>query len=121
MGLWESEYDKLQKSGRKWAESVDRMPYRCAELFCENCGKSLGVFDIVCTNLESNMYCGDCVQKYQKDVPRELDCGTIVSDNGATIDITYKDNYYVNMTVSKTCYFNKKGRYVKIKGKRYYL
>ena len=67
--MWKSEEDKLNKSGRKWKPSLDYMPYRCAELFCEKCGTSLGIHDIVCTNLETIMYCKDCVQKYIKQVP----------------------------------------------------
>ena len=67
--MWKSEEDKLKRSGRKWQPSPDYMPYRCAELFCEECGASLGVHDIVCTNLESAMYCSNCVQKYVKDTP----------------------------------------------------
>lgn len=67
MELWKSELDKLNKSGRTWAKSTDYLPYRCAELFCEECGKSLGRFDIVTTNLETYMYCANCVKKiYQR-------------------------------------------------------
>lgn len=33
--LWKSEEDKLIKSGRKWAECDEYLPYRYAELFCE--------------------------------------------------------------------------------------
>lgn len=36
--MWKSEEDKLKRSGRKWQPSPDYMPYRCAELFCEECG-----------------------------------------------------------------------------------
>lgn len=32
MGLWKSEEDKLNRSGRKWKESLNYMPYRYAEL-----------------------------------------------------------------------------------------
>ena len=81
----------------------------------------MGIHDIVCTNLESTMYCAKCVQKYIKDTPRTLPCGTVVEDAGGSVSLEYTDNYYKAMTVSKTCYFNKKGRYVKVKGKRYYV
>lgn len=119
--MWKSEEDKLNKSGRKWKPSPDYMPYRCAELFCEECGTSLGVHDIVCTNLESTMYCTNCVQKYIKDTPIILPCGTVVKDYGDSVILEYIGNCYKSMTVEKTCYFNRKGRYVKVKGKRYYV
>lgn len=119
--LWEKVEDKLNKSGRKWAET-DYMPYRCAELFCEKCGKSMGVQDIVYTDLRTLMYCNDCVQPYVRQVPYNLtDDKEIVFDNGLTVEIKYKDNYYHDLTCDKICYFNKKGRYIKIKGKTYYL
>ena len=44
-----------------------------------------------------------------------------MADNGNSIQLEYKDNYYTSMVVNKTCYFNKKGRYIKVKGKRYYV
>lgn len=119
--MWKSEEDKLKRSGRKWQPSPDYMPYRCAELFCEECGASLGVHDIVCTNLESAMYCSNCVQKYVKDTPIILSCGIISEDWGTSVTLEYTDNYYKSMSVGKTCYFNKKGRYIKVKGRRYYV
>lgn len=49
--MWEDLEAKLNKSGRKWKESQGNISYRYAELFCENCGVSLGEHDIVCTKL----------------------------------------------------------------------
>ena len=119
--LWEKVENKLNKSGRKWKES-EHMSYRCAELFCEKCGKSMGVQDIVCTDLQTLMYCSDCVKPYIRQVPYNLaDDKEIVCDNGLTVQIKYKDNYYHELTCNKICYFNKKGRYIKTKGKTYYL
>lgn len=119
--LWEKVENKLNKSGRKWKES-EYMPYRCAELFCEKCGKSMGVQDIICTDLRTLMYCSDCVKPYIRQVPYNLaDDKEIFFDNGLTVEIKYKDNYYHDLTCNKICYFNKKGRYIKIKGKTYYL
>lgn len=119
--LWEKVENKLNKSGRKWKES-EYMSYRCAELFCEKCGKSMGVQDIVSTDLRTFMYCSDCVKPYIRQVPYNLvDDKEIFFDNGLTIEIKYKDNYYHDLTCNKICYFNKKGRYIKIKGKTYYL
>lgn len=43
-----------------WKPSTERMPYRCAELFCVKCDKSMGIQDIVTTNLETLMYCSEC-------------------------------------------------------------
>lgn len=98
------------------------MPYRCAELFCEKCGKSMGVQDIIFTDLRTLMYCSDCVKPYIRQVPYNLaDDKEIFFDNGLTVEIKYKDNYYHDLTCNKICYFNKKGRYIKIKGKTYYL
>lgn len=121
MELWKSELDKLNKSGRTWAKSTDYFPSRYAELFCEECGKSLGKFDIVTTNLETYMYCANCVEKYIKDTPIILSCGVVREDYGTSITLEYNGNYYEKMIVSKVCYFNKKGRYIKVKNKRYYL
>ena len=118
--MWESEKNKLIKSGRKWAES-SYMPYRCAELFCEECGKPLGIYDIVCTNLETVMYCERCVSKYIKETPITLECGTVIKDWGTDVELEYNNGYYSLMRVTKVCYFNKKGRYIKVKGKRYYI
>ena len=120
--LWKSEEDKLIKSGRKWAPSTDRMPYRCAELFCEKCGKSLGVHDIVCTNLQTLMYCPECVKPYICPVPFGLSEDIkILADCGTDVKVKYKGGYYDELVTDKICYFNKKGRYIKIKGKTYYL
>ena len=119
--LWKSEYDKLMKSGRKWAES-DYIPYRYAELFCEKCGKRLGKFDIVCTNLQSNMYCSECSKIFCKPTPFNIsENAQVVADYGNSVLLKYKDGYYDELTVRKTCYFTKKGRYINVKNKRYYI
>lgn len=115
--MWKSEQEKLDKSKRKYVP----VSYRDAELFCEECGVSLGVHDIVYTNLESMIYCGKCAKKYIKETPIVLSCGKVKDDFGTFVTLEYTDNYYESLTVSKTCYFNKKGRYIKVKGKRYYI
>lgn len=119
--MWKEEEDKLNKSGRKWKESKNNLSYRYAELFCEKCGTSLGKYDIVCTNLESTKYCGDCVKTYIKHTPINLSCGSILKDYGNSVDLEYKNNHYKTIVVSKICYFNSKGRYIKVKGKRFYI
>ena len=119
--MWKSEQEKLEKSGRKWAES-DFLPYRYAELFCEKCGKSVGKHDIVCTNLQTLMYCADCVKPYVRQVPYSIaEDKEVVFDNGNTVQVKYKGGYYAELVVDKVCYFNKKGRHIKIKGKTYIL
>jgi hypothetical protein len=118
--MWRDLENKLNKSKRKWKESEGKLSYRYAELFCEECGVSLGTFDIVDTNLQGNMYCSKCVQKYIKDVPINLPCGTIVKDNGDSVKLLYI-NTYNTYTVNKLCYFNPKGRFIKVKGKRYFI
>ena len=119
--MWKDLEDKLNKSGRKWLPSKNWLPYRYAELFCEECGTSLGVHDICCTNLESFMYCDECVKKYIKNVSFDIPGGKVISDQGVYISLEYTDNYYESIVVQKTCYFNKKGRYIKVKGKRIYI
>lgn len=120
--LWKSEEDKLIKSGRKWTPSTDKMPYRCAELFCEKCGKSMGIHDIVCTNLQTLMYCPKCVKSYIRSTPFDLTENIeVLSDWGNDVKVKYKGGYYEELVTYKICYFNKKGRYIKIKGKVYYL
>lgn len=119
--LWKNEEDKLIKSGRKWAE-CDYIPYRFAELFCERCGVSMGKYDIVTTNLQTFMYCSNCVKPYICTVPFDLSKDKeIVFDSGNTVLIKYKGGYYQELITEKVCYFNKKGRYIKVKGKTYYL
>ena len=119
--MWKSEQEKLEKSGRKWAES-DFLPYRYAELFCEKCGKSIGKHDIVCTNLQTLMYCADCVKPYVREVPYNIaEDKEVVFDNGNVVQVKYKGGYYAELVVDKVCYFNKKGRHIKIMGKTYRL
>lgn len=124
MRLWREEENKLNKSKRKWKPSETIMPYRCAELFCEKCGKSMGIRDIVCTNLETLMYCSECVKPYIKEVPYTIAEGIdIIKDMGNDVIARY---YGLDKLVGvrdeyKVCYFNKRGRAIKIKGKKYYL
>ena len=111
--------NKLKKSGRKWREAKN-MPYRKAIIFCEKCGKELGEVDVIYDSLETNMFCSECMKEYIRAVPydieNEQDKMTVVADYGNTVDIHIKSRCTL-----KVCYFNKNGRYVKIKGKRIYL
>ena len=119
--LCKSAEDKLIKSGRKWAE-CDYIPYRYAELFCEKCGNSMGRHDILWTDLKTFMYCKDCLQTYIRETPFNLtDSMEVVGDNGNLVSVKYKGGYYQELVVDKICYFNKKGRYIKVKGKTYCL
>lgn len=113
--------NKLIKSGRKWSES-DYIPYRIAELYCESCGESMGLFDIVCTDLKTHMYCAECVKPFIRGTPFCLDKNIqVVSDSGGYVRVKYYGDYIQEMVVTKICYFNKKGRYIKVHGKIYYL
>ena len=120
--MWKDLEEKLAKKNRQWKPS-NYLPYRYAELFCIDCGKSLGIYDIAYTDLDSAKYCSECLHKRIKiqTVPFELPCGTIIEDMGTIVVIEYKNNYYNTLTTQKTCYFNNKGRYIKVKGKRYYI
>lgn len=121
MSLWKSEEEKLKKSGRKWAES-DYLSYRYAELFCEKCGKSVGRHDMCTTDLRTHMYCDDCVQEYVRSTPFNIsDNIEVIADLGSHIRLKYIGGYYSEMVVGKICYFDKKGRFIKIKGKKRYI
>ena len=45
------------------------------------------------------MYCSKCVQKYIKDTPIVLPCGTIGEDFGVSVTLEYTNNYYNSMVV----------------------
>lgn len=119
--LWKSLEEKLIKSKRKYEYCPEYISYRFAYLFCEECGKKIGRFDIVDTNLETYVYCDDCATKFIRQTPIKLDCGTVIKDYGNSVDLKYENNYYKEIIVDKVCYFNKKGRYIKVKGKRFYI
>jgi hypothetical protein len=122
--LWKDIEDKLNKSKRKWKPSVDKMSYRCAELFCEKCGKSMGIYDIVSTNLETFVYCSECVKPFIKEVPYTIAKGIdIVEDMGNSVIVRYygNDRMIGVQDENKVCYFNNKGRAIKVKGKKYYI
>ena len=112
---------KLDKAGRTW-KPAPTLPYRNAELFCEHCGKSLGVHDIDYTDVKTKMYCADCAKVFVRPVPYKIADGIeITFDNGVAVDAEYTGGYYDLIRVNKICYYSKKGRYIKIKGKQYYL
>ena len=126
MDLFEDLNRKMAKSGRKWRKA-EKSPYRSAVLFCENCGIELGTFDMYYESPETHMYCSNCLKKYIKPVPYQFfrdgeRIKTVVGDYGDCVDVRTEivdTNYY--STISKTCYFSKKGRYIKINNKRFYL
>lgn len=103
--MWKEVEDKLNKSKRRWEYSKDIAPYRCAELFCEKCGTSLGVHDIICTNLETVVYCKECIKQYIKETPIELRYGKIISDNGGSVVLEYSNSYYEKLAVEKNMLF----------------
>lgn len=118
--MWKEEKEKLNKSGRKWKETKEGN-YNDVYLFCEQCGKLLGEYSVYGTDLQSTMYCENCVKKYIKSTPINLSCGVILNDYGNSVDLEYTGNSYKTMVVNKICYFNDKGRSIKVKGKRFYL
>ena len=110
--LWKSEEDKLMKSGRKWAECDEYLPYRYAELFCEKCGKSMGKHDIVTTNLQTLMYCQNCVKPYILKTPFDL-----TDDKEIVFD---KPFYYFlrNTTTGEIIFMGKVNNLKNYQGKR---
>ena len=113
--------DKLVKSGRKFSETNPPSNTR-AELFCEDCMKSIGVHDISLMDLRTEKYCTECAKKYVVPVPYKLtDDIEITFDNGASVVAKYTNGYYNELSIDKICYYSRKGRFIRVKGKQYYL
>lgn len=113
--------DKIRNKLIKFKRKFKPISYREVELFCKTCEKSLGNFDIVTTNLESYVYCDKCMVNFIKDVPNKSnEYFDIVQDFGNEVVIRYYKDIRVYDEV-KICYFNQKGRYIKVKNKRYYI
>ena len=87
----------------------------------QNCGHSLGKKDVLIIDLETVKYCSKCIEKYIKETPFDIPDGTVVKDFGDSVYLKYKSGGYIEQTVLKDCYFNTKGRYIKVKGKRVYI
>lgn len=99
--------NKLDKSKRKYKECPQsKFPDREAELFCENCGHSLGKKDVLIIDLETVKYCSKCIEKYIKEIPFDIPDGTVVKDFGDSVYLKYKSGGYIEQTVLKDCYFN---------------
>lgn len=113
--------EKLKKYGRSWKE-LEPPHDREVVLFCEECGKSMGVQDVTYIDLRTLMYCDKCAKQFIKPTPYKLTENIeVVFDNGITVTVKYIGGYYNELVVDKICYYNKKGRFIKIKGKMYYL
>ena len=68
------------------------------------------------------MYCDDCVREYIRPTPFNIsDNIEVVADFGNNVKLKYIGGYYSELIVEKICYFDKKGRYLKVKGKKYYI
>lgn len=107
--------NKLIKAKRKYTP-VD---CRRAELFCVECAVSLGIHDLVYNSHESLKYCNDCAKKFIQETPRSLtDNITILFDFGSSVIIRYED---IRQEYNKNCYFNSKGRFIKVKNKKYFV
>lgn len=91
------------------------------ELFCVKCGRSLGSFDLAAKDLQSIVYCSDCLEKYGKPVLYELGNDTTVLDMGNVICIQKKDGANSKTITWKVCYPDFNGRYITKDGKRYYI
>lgn len=110
--------DKLKRAGRKFDTCNN---WRRAILYCKNCGKKLGEFDLIYESYESHLYCCECVKKYEKPTPYEiegLEGSKVVKDYGTLVKVYYAESMRYEV---KNCYFTKKGRYIKYHGKRWYL
>ena len=107
--------NKLVKAKRKYIP-INR---RSAELFCFECDVSLGIHDLVYNSHESLKYCNECVKKFIKETPRHLTGNIIIlSDFGNSVIIRYED---IRQEYNKNCYFNSKGRFIKVNNKRYFV
>ena len=110
--------DKLIKAGRKF-DTCDN--WRRAILYCKGCGEKLGEFVLIYESHESHLYCCECVKKYEKPTPYEIEGlkgNKVVEDHGTFVKVYYAEPMCYKI---KNCYFTKKGRYIKYHGKRWYL
>ena len=90
-----------------------------AELFCIKCDKSLGKCELHYSSHECYKYCPDCVKEFIKLVPIKLsEDMNILEDNGNQVVLRYEN---IRHEEYKQCYFSSKGRYINVKGKRYYI
>lgn len=117
--------EKLKKSNLKWqlVEYEDDYDPEI-ELFCIKCGKPSGFYSfnqIKLSDLQELCCCSDCMVEYIKPVPYEFEGGIVIWDNGDMVTMRRKDDRYEFTTVDKQCYFNTKGRFIKIGGKRYHV
>lgn len=113
--------EKLKRYKRKWEPQTEYLPYRYIVLFCEKCGKKLGTFDIVTTDLDTNKYCFDCIKHYILESGTQItDKIKLVEDLGTNVNIEYFNNG-LQKQYNKICYFNTHGRSIKINGRKIYL
>ena len=56
------------------------------------------------------------IRKKDTYIPIDIGCLTCFTKLSK-----YKSGGYIEQTVLKDCYFNTKGRYIKVKGKRVYI
>lgn len=108
--------NRLEKAKRKYDVCNNR---RHAVLYCIECGKRLGEFDMFCDSHEAHKYCCDCVKKFILPTPIVLSENmSVLSDFGSSVLLRYEK---IRQEEIKQCYFSKKGRFIKVKGKRNYL
>ena len=108
--------DRLEKAKRKY-DVCDN--WRHAVLYCVECGKRLGEFDMFYESHEAYKYCCDCVKNFVLATPIILsETMSVLKDFGNSVLLRYEN---IRQEEIKQCYFSKKGRYIKVKGKRVYL
>lgn len=88
-------------------------------MYCVDCGKRLGEYDLFYESQESHKYCEDCVKKFVLNTPIVLsETMSVLNDFGSSVLLRYESERQEEI---KQCYFSNKGRYIKVKGKRIYL
>lgn len=108
--------EKLEKAKRKYDVCDNR---RHAVLYCIECGKRLGEFDMFYESHEAHKYCGNCAKKFILPTPIILsESMSILTDFGTSVLLRYEN---IRQEEIKQCYFSKKGRFIKIKSKRVYF
>lgn len=93
------------------------------DLYCAECGNlAYPAHDSWVKDIDRRyVFCLDCAEKYRVDVPVLFPWGAVVKDNLNTVIVDYGYGTDHNSCYDKDCYFTHKGRYIKVKGKRYWL
>ena len=113
------------KDGQRFIKKTDENGNIYIEAYCIKCGGLVGRVERMWTDPKTMRYCHNCVKEFIVEVPFDLtEKIEVVKDMGHDVVLRYHDNgayTYNEMYVEKTCYFNTKGRYVKVQGKTFHL